>query len=67
VLTGRENETFPGVVVDVSRKDGRGEVVIDEPAVRGRVRGDDLPLGEDVTVRLVEASIEERRIAFALT
>jgi exoribonuclease R len=66
VLTGRENETFPGVVVDVSRKDGRGEVVIDEPAVRGRVRGDDLPLGEDVTVRLVEASIEERRIAFAL-
>ena len=40
---------------------------VDEPAVRGRVRGADLPLGEDVTVRLVEASIDERRIAFALT
>jgi exoribonuclease R len=66
VLTGRENEAFPGVVVDISRRDGRGEVVIDEPAVRGRVSGDDLPLGQDVTVRLVEASIEERRIAFAL-
>jgi exoribonuclease R len=67
VLTGRENEIFPGVVVDISRKDGRGEVVIDEPAVRGRVSGDDLPLGADVAVRLVEASIEARKIAFALT
>ncbi|MGH8775097.1 MAG: RNB domain-containing ribonuclease [Jiangellaceae bacterium] len=67
VLTGREGETFPGVVVDVDRADGRGEVVIPDPAVRGRVNGDDLPLGEDVTVRLVEASIEARRVAFALT
>ncbi len=67
VLTGREDEVFPGVVVDISPRDGRGEVVIDEPAVRGRVLGDDLPLGEEIAVRLVEASIEARRIAFALT
>ncbi|HEY9376161.1 MAG TPA: hypothetical protein VIQ02_03595, partial [Jiangellaceae bacterium] len=67
VLTGREDEVFPGVVVDISPRDGRGEVVIDEPAVRGRVLGDDLPLGEEIAVRLVEASIETRRIAFALT
>jgi RNase II-type exonuclease C-terminal S1 domain len=43
VLTGREGEVFPGVVVDISRRDGRGEVVIHEPAVRGRVSGADLP------------------------
>ncbi|MGH8839263.1 MAG: RNB domain-containing ribonuclease [Jiangellaceae bacterium] len=66
VMTGREGEVFPGVVVDVVGKDDRGEVVIPEPAVRGRVAGRDLPLGEDVSVRLVEASIEARRIAFAL-
>jgi exoribonuclease R len=66
VMTGREGEVFPGVVVDVVEKDDRGEVVIPEPAVRGRVAGRDLPLGEDVSVRLVEASIEARRIAFAL-
>jgi exoribonuclease R len=66
VLTGREDEVFPGVIVDVSRRDGRGEVVIDEPAVRGRVFGDDLPLGKEITVRLVEASIEARKIAFTL-
>jgi len=66
VMNGREGEVFPGVVVDVVEKDDRGEVVIPEPAVRGRVAGRDLPLGEDVSVRLVEASIEARRIAFAL-
>jgi exoribonuclease R len=66
VLTGREDEVFPGVIVDVSRRDAGGEVVIDEPAVRGRVLGEDLPLGEEIAVRLVEASIEERKIAFAL-
>jgi exoribonuclease R len=66
VLTGREDEVFPGVVVDISQRDGRGEVVIEEPAVRGRVNGEDLPLGEEVSVRLVEASIETRKIAFAL-
>src|SRR5919106_5449069 len=36
---------------------GFGEVVIRSPAVRGRVTGTDLPLGEGVTVRLVEATI----------
>ena len=66
VLTGREGELFAGVVVDVETNDDRGEVVIQEPAVRGRVSGDDLPLGDDVSVRLVEASIETRRITFAL-
>jgi exoribonuclease R len=66
VMTGREGEVFPGVVVDVEEKDDRGDVVISEPAVRGRLAGGDLPLGEDVFVRLVEASIEARRIAFAL-
>jgi exoribonuclease R len=66
VMTGREGEVFPGVVIDVAKKDDRGEVVIQEPAVRGRIDGDDLPLGEDVSVRLVEAAIEARRVAFAL-
>ncbi|HMG30307.1 MAG TPA: RNB domain-containing ribonuclease [Jiangellaceae bacterium] len=66
IMTGREDEVFPGVVVDVVEKDDRGEVVIAEPAVRGRVAGRDLPLGQDVSVRLVEASIEARQITFAL-
>jgi exoribonuclease R len=66
VMTGREGEVFPGVVIDVAKRNDRGEVVIQEPAVWGRIDGDDLPLGEDVAVRLVEAAIEARRVAFAL-
>ena len=71
LLTGREGQRFEGVVVDVSppRADGEpgsGEVVIPVPAVRGRVTGTDLPLGEKVTVSLVEASIPDRRIEFRL-
>ncbi len=66
VMTGREGEVFPGVVVDVAKEDDRGEVVIQQPAVRGRIDGNDLPLGEDVLVRLAEASIEARSVAFAL-
>lgn len=65
VLSGREGETFDGVIVDAN--DERGVVVIDEPAVRGRVNGADLPLGEQVQVRLEEASIDARRISFSLT
>ncbi len=71
VLTGREGQRFHGVIVDLStRRDadepGAGEVVIRSPAVRGRVIGTDLPLGEDVAVHLVEASIPDRRIEFSV-
>ncbi len=70
LLTGREGQRFDGVVVDVSPpRDGKpehGEVVLRAPAVRGRVTGSDVPLGKDVTVRLVEASIAARRIEFSL-
>ncbi|HEX5996383.1 MAG TPA: RNB domain-containing ribonuclease [Jiangellales bacterium] len=71
LLAGREGQRFDGVVVDMSesREHGEpvsGEVVIRAPAVRGRVTGTDLPLGEKVTVSLVEASIPDRRIEFRL-
>ena len=66
VLAGREGEIFDGVIVDVDARDERGVVVIDEPAIRGRVDGADLPLGVQVRVRLEEASIQARRISFAL-
>lgn len=70
LLTGHEGQRFDGVVVDVSPprdgKPGHGEVVLRVPAVRGRVTGTDLPLGEDVTVRLVEASVAARRVEFSL-
>src|SRR5699024_3082440 len=43
----------------------RGTILLAEPAVRGRVQGPDLPLGERVTVRLARADVDERRVEFA--
>lgn len=66
VLTGREGTVFDGVIVDARPDDGRGDVVLTEAGIQGRIDGDDLPVGRDVRVRLVEAVIEERRVRFEL-
>ncbi|HSK54898.1 MAG TPA: RNB domain-containing ribonuclease [Jiangellales bacterium] len=64
LLEPRVGESFGGVVVDVDGERGRGEVHLHEPAVRARVDGEALPLGERVEVRLAEASVAERRLRF---
>jgi exoribonuclease R len=70
LLRPRVGRTFEGVIVDAGRAgDGgvrRGEVMLREPAVRARVEGADLPLGEKVRVTLAEASVAERRVRFTL-
>lgn len=73
LLAGREGEEFDGVVVDVrDGKDGgddgprRGEVMLRDPAVRARLEGDDLPLGERVRATLAEASVPDRTVRFTL-
>lgn len=66
VLTGREGQEFDGVIVEYRPKDKRGDVVLSDDGVQGRIDGDDLPVGRDVRVRLVEAVIEERRVRFEL-
>ena len=69
LLNGRVGDVFSGVVVDLDGKDPRkGHVLVDEPTVRGTVRGgaSELPLGEAVEVRLTEVSIEDRRVVFHL-
>ncbi|GAA1646982.1 RNB domain-containing ribonuclease [Georgenia ruanii] len=67
VLAGRVGERFAGVVVDLDgERTGRGTVVLREPAVRARVDGEPLPLGEPVAARLAEADVAARRVRFTL-
>jgi exoribonuclease R len=68
VLHPHVGETFAGVVVQVQEEDAtRGEVVVHEPAVEGRVgSASPLPLGSDVSVRLVEADVSTRSVRFEL-
>ncbi|MFW6597121.1 RNB domain-containing ribonuclease [Propionibacteriaceae bacterium Y2011] len=76
-LSGRVGDVFDGVIVDVDDKKGkdgkdgtdgrqRGRVVVGDQAVEANVFGTDLPLGQEVRVRLSRADPAERRVEFEL-
>ena len=64
VLAARVGEEFDAVVVESSSKGG-GVVQLADPAVRAKCEGADLPLGERIRVRLVQADPAERQVLFA--
>lgn len=63
VLAPRLHETFEAVVVESG--DTRGVVQLRQPAVRAPCEGADLPLGEELSVRLVEVDLTARRVVFS--
>lgn len=68
-LASRVGEVFEGAIVEIEQKDPhQGEVMLREPAILARVAADgELPLGEQVGVRLIEADPGTRRIRFELS
>ncbi len=69
VLAPQVGETFTGVIVEVDHDDPtKGAVLIREPAIEARVStsAGELPLGEQVQVKLVEADLTSRQIRFEL-
>ena len=68
ILHRHVGETFEGVITDVDEKDDtRGKVTIQEPAVEARVTGTGpLPLGTETEVRLTQADVASRSVAFEL-
>jgi exoribonuclease R len=68
LLHDRVGERFDAVVVDLDEKDRRrGDITIQDPAIEAAVTGPgDLPLGEEVSVELVEADPRTRKVAFRL-
>ncbi|HET7930751.1 MAG TPA: RNB domain-containing ribonuclease [Rhodanobacteraceae bacterium] len=68
VLAPRVGESFPAIVT--SREDGNdreGTVMIQQPAVETRIEADrELPLGQRINVKLLEADPARRRVRFAL-
>jgi exoribonuclease R len=59
---------FDGVITEVDdRESTRGIVALSTLAIEGRITGTTpLPLGQPVRVRLVEADIAQRTVAFEL-
>ena len=62
LLRDRIGETFGAIVIDADEH--AGTVVLDEPAVRGRCAGANLPIGEHIRVRLVAADVPSRTVRF---
>jgi exoribonuclease R len=68
LLHDRVGERFDAVVVELDEKDRRrGDITIQDPAIEAVVTGPgDLPLGEEVSVELVEADPRTRKVGFRL-
>lgn len=67
LLDGRVGELFTGVVVEAGKgTDRRGEVQLRDPAVRARLEGDKLPLGQEVQVVLAAVDVAARHVEFVL-
>jgi exoribonuclease R len=68
VLVQRAGDTFPAIVTSRDGHDPRaGNVMIKDPAIETRIEaGHELPLGQRVNVKLVEADPAKRRIRFQL-
>jgi exoribonuclease R len=65
VLADRVGEEFAATVVDTDEhRASRATVMLHDPPVRARCTGENLPLGEQVRVRLVEADPVQRRTQF---
>jgi exoribonuclease R len=64
LLAPRTGETFPATVVEVDDPRRHGTVVIADPAVEARVSGEDLPLGQEIQVRLVSANLVDGAVLF---
>ena len=65
VLEHSVGDTFEAYVVEVDRHESAGTVQLRAPAVTARCTGD-LPLGEQVEVRLETADVMQRLVRFAL-
>ena len=63
LLRNRVGESFPALVLDADER--AGTVLVDEPPIRARCDGADLPVGERITVRLESADVERREVRFA--
>ena len=66
VLAPRVGEVFTGTVVDVDEGRQRGTVVVADPAVEAKVHGTALPLGHEISVRLVSADFAQGSVAFEM-
>jgi len=62
LLADRVGQTFDALVIDA--EESAGTIMLDDPAVRARCAGKQLPVGERITARLMEADVATRSVRF---
>jgi exoribonuclease R len=63
LLRDRVGETFNALVIDADEHNAT--VMLDDPAVRARCAGDQLPVGERISATLTEADVAKRSVHFS--
>lgn len=64
VLRGRVGEEFGAAVIEASEDGTSGDIALSDPPVRARCSGSGLAPGARIRVRLVEADVAGRSVAF---
>ena len=62
LLRDRVGEVFDALVIDSDER--AATITLDEPAVRARCAGVDLPVGERIPAKLIEADVATRTVRF---
>jgi exoribonuclease R len=65
LLRDRVGQLFDALVIDADEH--AATITLDEPAVRARCSGPNLPVGERISARLVEADVMHRKVRFEAT
>ena len=66
MLASRIGETFAGAIVELGRDPKQGVAMLRDPAIEAPVSADvQLPLGENVKLKLIEANPAKRAVRFA--
>ena len=66
MLSPHVGQEFTGTVVEVDETGEKGRFIIRTPAVEAGIKGVDLPFGQEIRVRLVEAATESGQSRFEL-
>jgi exoribonuclease R len=64
VLAGRVGSEFTGTVVEVDDNRRHGRLMLADPAVEATVTGTDLPLGQEIRVRVASADPVKGAVTF---
>lgn len=66
LLSNQVGDTFAGHIIEVDEDHKSGTLILAEAAVEAKIKGQALPLGQDVRARLVTADVTKGAVSFEM-